>query len=144
MCGMLHCEHESEKLMFWKESLSFELPDSSIFVDGARYNCKAAILDVGLDSDNPGLAPDGSKCGENMVTEICYNVHFISRVLCRPYSILLLIQQLFKRFKMILSIYVLKMCISQRCVSTAEILVQLNCPDCNGNGVRMMTTTVRI
>ena len=94
MCGMLHCEHESEKLMFWKESLSFELPDSSIFVDGKRYNCKAAILDVGLDSDNPGLAPDGSKCGENMVTEICYNILLIFQVLCRSYVILFLIDLL--------------------------------------------------
>ena len=67
-CGLLHCDHGTEKLMLWREHLAYTMPDTPIKdEDGKRYDCKGAILDVGLDEQDPGLVPNGAKCGENMV-----------------------------------------------------------------------------
>jgi len=69
---MLHCRHQSEKLMFWKEALLYTMPDTYVMVDGRREDCKAAILDVGLDAPNPSMALDGAKCGQNKVSFNCF------------------------------------------------------------------------
>jgi len=68
MCGMLHCQHLSEKLMFWKEALAFTMPEAWVLVNNTRYDCKAAILDVGLSMPDPGMVPDGAKCAEQHVS----------------------------------------------------------------------------
>jgi len=68
MCGMLHCQHLSEKLMFWKEALAFTMPESWVLVNNTRYDCKGAILDVGLYMPDPGMVPDGAKCAERHVS----------------------------------------------------------------------------
>lgn len=67
MCGMLHCEHRNEKLMFWKEALAYTMPEAWIKEGNTKYDCKGAILDVGLDMPDPGMTPDGSKCGDEKV-----------------------------------------------------------------------------
>ena len=67
MCGMLHCEHLSEKLMFWKEALAFTMPEAWVLVNNTRHDCKGAILDVGLYMPDPGMVPDGAKCAERHV-----------------------------------------------------------------------------
>lgn len=33
--------------------------------------CRTAIVDLGLNEVDPGLAPDGAKCGENKVSINC-------------------------------------------------------------------------
>ncbi|XP_013402377.1 disintegrin and metalloproteinase domain-containing protein 9 isoform X1 [Lingula anatina] len=70
MCGMLHCQHQNEKLMFWREALSRLLPYTTLDVNGVRIKCKSAILDVGLNDLDPGMTPDGAKCGED---KLCVN-----------------------------------------------------------------------
>jgi len=68
MCGMLHCNHRNEKLMFWKEALAYTLPEAWILANGTRQECKGVILDVGLDMSDPGMVPDGAKCGNGKVS----------------------------------------------------------------------------
>jgi len=65
---MLHCEHLSEKLMFWKEALAFTMPEAWVLVNNTRHDCKGAILDVGLYMPDPGMVPDGAKCAERRVS----------------------------------------------------------------------------
>ena len=67
MCGMLHCAHKNEKLMFWKEALAYTMPEAWVVVNGSRHECKGAILDVGLNQEDPGMVPSGTKCGEGKV-----------------------------------------------------------------------------
>jgi len=71
MCGLLHCQHASEKLMFWKEALTLTIPETWVLTkDGQRHDCKAAILDVGLDNVDPGMVQDGTECGHQRVCMI--------------------------------------------------------------------------
>ena len=67
MCGMLHCAHRTERLRFWKEALSYLMPEAWVMVNGTRQDCKGAILDVGLNMPDPGMTPDGTKCGDSKV-----------------------------------------------------------------------------
>lgn len=54
--------------MFWKEGLAYTLPETWVAVDGVRHECKGVILDVGLDMPDPGMVPDGAKCGSGKVS----------------------------------------------------------------------------
>lgn len=56
--------------MFWKEGLAYTLRETWLSVDGARQECKGVILDVGLDMPDPGMVPDGAKCGSGKVSQI--------------------------------------------------------------------------
>jgi len=72
MCGMLHCEHLGEKLLFWKEALAFTMPEAWVLINNTRHDCKGAILDVGLYMPDPGMVPDGALCGHDHVcTTLC-------------------------------------------------------------------------
>lgn len=53
--------------MFWKDSLAHKFPKSFLENASVMYVCRAVILDVGLEMPDPGLVPDGAKCGENKV-----------------------------------------------------------------------------
>lgn len=70
ICGMLHCHHLNEKLMFWKENLAYSLPEASVTVGGARHECRGAIVDVGLGVPDPGMVPNGAACGKG---KACFN-----------------------------------------------------------------------
>ena len=70
VCGMLHCYHLNEKLMFWKENLAYNLPEAFVMVNGSRHECKGVILDVGLDMPDPGLVPNGVACGDGKVSAV--------------------------------------------------------------------------
>ncbi len=67
LCGMLQCSHRNERLVFWKEALSYLMPEAWIMVNGTRQDCKGAILDVGLNMPDPGMTPEGTKCGTEKV-----------------------------------------------------------------------------
>ena len=67
LCGLLHCSHQNEKLSFWKDALTYTMPESFLLFENRRYACKAVILDVGLDMPDPGMVPNGAKCGEDKV-----------------------------------------------------------------------------
>uniref|UniRef100_A0A182QQ78 Disintegrin and metalloproteinase domain-containing protein 12 n=1 Tax=Anopheles farauti TaxID=69004 RepID=A0A182QQ78_9DIPT len=66
-CGLLHCTHQSEKLEYGVEAYA-KRTATKFQRYGPRGTvrttvCNAAIVDLGLDVVNPGLVPDGTKCG---------------------------------------------------------------------------------
>jgi len=76
MCGLLHCEHATEKLMFWKEALTLTMPETWVHTeDEQRHDCKAVILDVGLDMVDPGMVLDGTECGYRRVSYISSSLY---------------------------------------------------------------------
>ncbi|XP_049859100.1 pneumococcal serine-rich repeat protein [Schistocerca gregaria] len=62
-CGMLHCKHLNEKLEFGMESVA-RLAHSFINAGGSLIPCRTALVDLGLNEVDPGLVPNGAKCGE--------------------------------------------------------------------------------
>ncbi|XP_068084818.1 uncharacterized protein [Anabrus simplex] len=74
-CGMLHCKHLNERLEFGMESVAI-LSHSFINSGGSIIPCRTAIVDLGLNEVDPGLAPDGAKCGEGKmcVNQSCMDV----------------------------------------------------------------------
>lgn len=74
MCGLLHCVHLNEKLMFWRETLSVALPASFLTKGSKTYVCRSATLDVGLNMPDPGQVPDGAKCGHEKVS---FSLHIV-------------------------------------------------------------------
>ncbi|KAI8423044.1 hypothetical protein MSG28_014130 [Choristoneura fumiferana] len=50
LCGMLQCRHLNERLEF-----------------GTIIPCRTVIIDLGLSDVDPGLVPDGAKCGVDKV-----------------------------------------------------------------------------
>lgn len=66
-CGMLHCNHLSERLEFGMKSVSI-LSNSFISKEGSILSCRTAIVDLGLDQVDPGLVPNGAKCGDGKVS----------------------------------------------------------------------------
>ncbi|XP_052225376.1 disintegrin and metalloproteinase domain-containing protein 12-like isoform X2 [Dreissena polymorpha] len=70
MCGLLHCVHQNEKLMFWKDSLTHTTPATFLTIGTTTHVCRGAMLDVGLDMPDPGMVPDGAKCDEK---KMCLN-----------------------------------------------------------------------
>ncbi|XP_044269325.1 disintegrin and metalloproteinase domain-containing protein 12 [Tribolium madens] len=69
LCGMLHCKHLNERLEFGMESVSI-LSHSFLNLKGSIVACRTAIVDLGINQVDPGLAPDGAKCGEG---KMCVN-----------------------------------------------------------------------
>lgn len=69
LCGMLHCKHLNERLEFGMESVA-TLSHSFINSQGNIIACRSAIVDLGLNEIDPGLAPDGAKCGPG---KMCVN-----------------------------------------------------------------------
>ena len=67
MCGLLHCVHQNEKLMFWKDNLAHATPATFLTIGPRTYICRGAMLDVGLDMPDPGMVPDGAKCEDRKV-----------------------------------------------------------------------------
>uniref|UniRef100_A0A8W7PB90 Uncharacterized protein n=1 Tax=Anopheles coluzzii TaxID=1518534 RepID=A0A8W7PB90_ANOCL len=66
-CGLLHCTHQSEKLEFGVEAYA-KRTATKFQHYGPRGTvrttiCNAVIVDLGLEVVNPGLVPDGTKCG---------------------------------------------------------------------------------
>ncbi|XP_058455349.1 disintegrin and metalloproteinase domain-containing protein 12-like [Malaya genurostris] len=67
MCGLLHCSHRNEKLDYGMQAYS-KLTTTKFSHYGPRGTvrstvCNSAIVDLGLEVTNPGLVPDGAKCG---------------------------------------------------------------------------------
>ncbi|KAL0811467.1 hypothetical protein ABMA28_009867 [Loxostege sticticalis] len=69
MCGMLHCRHLNERLEFGMESVS-QLHAVFINNNGTIIPCRTAIIDLGLSDVDPGMVPDGAKCGKD---KMCLN-----------------------------------------------------------------------
>jgi hypothetical protein len=67
MCGLLHCVHLNEKLMFWRDNLALDMRANFLTRGNTQYVCRSTMLDVGLDMPDPGLVPDGAKCESDKV-----------------------------------------------------------------------------
>ncbi len=68
-CGMLHCSHLNERLEFGMESVSI-LSHSFINSNGKIIPCRTALVDLGVNDVDPGLAPEGAKCDDG---SLCVN-----------------------------------------------------------------------
>ncbi|XP_034489289.1 disintegrin and metalloproteinase domain-containing protein 12 [Drosophila innubila] len=62
-CGMLHCTHLNERLEFGMETAAV-LSHSYVSHDRKIVACRTALVDLGLQTIDPGLTPNGAKCGE--------------------------------------------------------------------------------
>lgn len=63
MCGMMHCQHHSQNLQIGLDHVA--LISRSFIQDGRDVvACRNALVDLGLSNSDPGLAPAGSKCGD--------------------------------------------------------------------------------
>ncbi|XP_029723326.2 disintegrin and metalloproteinase domain-containing protein 12-like [Aedes albopictus] len=79
MCGLLHCSHRNEKLDYGIQAYS-KLTTTKFSHYGPRGTvretiCNTAIVDLGLEVVNPGLVPDGAKCGAG---KMCWNQKCVS------------------------------------------------------------------
>lgn len=74
-CGMLQCRHLNERLEYGMESVSV-LSHSFISHENSIIPCRTAVVDLGLQSTDPGLTPDGSICGDNKmcVSQKCVDI----------------------------------------------------------------------
>jgi len=63
-CGMLYCIHLNERLEFGMESAAV-LSHSYISHERKIVACRTALVDLGLQTTDPGLTPNGAKCGED-------------------------------------------------------------------------------
>lgn len=77
---MLHCKHLNERLEFGMESVAI-LSHSFINLKGSIVPCRTAIVDLGINQIDPGLAPDGAKCGDGKmcVNQKCRSVASLRR-----------------------------------------------------------------
>ena len=66
ICGLLHCSHLNERLEFGIESVAV-LSHSFLNVDGKIVPCRTANIDLGLESVDAGLVPNGARCAPNKV-----------------------------------------------------------------------------
>lgn len=75
MCGMVHCRHLNERLEFGMESVAV-LSHSFMNYKGSIIPCRTAIVDLGLETMDPGLTPNGAKCGEGKMcmNQTCVNI----------------------------------------------------------------------
>ncbi|KAK9890703.1 hypothetical protein WA026_012053 [Henosepilachna vigintioctopunctata] len=80
LCGMLHCRHLNERLEFGMESVAI-LSQSFINSKGTIIPCRNAIVDLGINQIDPGLAPDGASCGDGKmcVNQRCMAVESLRR-----------------------------------------------------------------
>ncbi|KAF4523263.1 hypothetical protein B566_EDAN006886 [Ephemera danica] len=82
-CGMLHCKHSNERLEFGMESVAI-LTQTFLAKEGNISPCRSAIVDLGLKDVDPGLVPDGAKCGPGKmcVNQKCLAVDAIQKSPC--------------------------------------------------------------
>lgn len=76
---MLQCRHKNERLEFGMENAAI-LSHSFFNNNGSVVPCRTVLIDMGLSNADPGLSPNGAKCGENMV---CNFIIEIYSLLCR-------------------------------------------------------------
>ncbi|XP_038219710.1 disintegrin and metalloproteinase domain-containing protein 12 [Zerene cesonia] len=73
LCGLLQCRHLNERLEFGMESVAW-LSATFINNNGTIIPCRTAMVDLGLSDVDPGMVPDGAKCGNNMM---CLNTRCV-------------------------------------------------------------------
>ncbi|KAM3959848.1 disintegrin and metalloproteinase domain-containing protein meltrin [Aphomia sociella] len=86
-CGLLHCRHLNERLEFGMESVSSL---SAVFINnnGTIIPCRTAIIDLGISDVDPGMVPDGAKCGHNKMClkQRCVDVEWVRTTIAEKES----------------------------------------------------------
>ncbi|CAH0721229.1 unnamed protein product, partial [Brenthis ino] len=74
LCGLLHCVHDNSSLQIGMgdETTKSNQVNQSFANSGLRHlthfhDCNTAMIDLGPPKEDPGLVPDGVKCGEEMM-----------------------------------------------------------------------------
>lgn len=62
-CGLLQCAHKNEKTVYGDKPVVRYTNTILRSSDGTVIVCQAALIDLGMDNPDPGLVPDGAKCG---------------------------------------------------------------------------------
>lgn len=62
ICGRLHCTRNSDRLYYGPEGAAI-ISKSIESRKGKKIFCHSAIIDLGLSERDPGLVPNGAKCG---------------------------------------------------------------------------------
>jgi hypothetical protein len=102
----------NERLEFGMESVAV-LSHSFFNVDGKIIPCRTANVDLGLQDVDPGLVPNGARCGHNKVRYLVWV--FEGRL---KFNVIPLRQ----------------MCVDQRCVAVSSV-IKAGCPHkCGMNG----------
>lgn len=80
LCGMLHCIHLNEKIEFGSEAMARQ-PYTFLTSSKGVLTCRSALVDVGLQSTDPGLTPNGAKCGDDRmcVNQKCHAIEQLRR-----------------------------------------------------------------
>ncbi|CAG7730408.1 unnamed protein product [Allacma fusca] len=82
-CGVLHCKYYHEKLEFGYEPVATL---SSFFVSsqGNIHPCRSVTVDFGTQDVDPGLVPDGAKCGNDKmcVSQKCVPIDSVASPIC--------------------------------------------------------------
>ncbi|XP_050303471.1 disintegrin and metalloproteinase domain-containing protein 12-like [Anthonomus grandis grandis] len=65
-CGLLHCTHQNDRLEFGFEATS-KIRHNFLQYNGSIHGCRSVIVSLGNQRIDPGLTPNGAKCGENMM-----------------------------------------------------------------------------
>lgn len=66
LCGILQCRHLNERLEVGMEARAV-LSNSFITVNDVLHPCRTVHVDFGLETVDPGLTPNGAKCGDDMM-----------------------------------------------------------------------------
>lgn len=61
-CGRLHCKVNQTDLLFKYQNYLFKSQ-----AEIGTLQCTSVLFDYGLDTTDPGLSPDGAKCGDGKV-----------------------------------------------------------------------------
>ncbi|KPJ19602.1 Disintegrin and metalloproteinase domain-containing protein 12 [Papilio machaon] len=83
-CGLLQCRHLNERLEFGMESVA-QLSALFINNNGTIIPCRTAIIDLGLSDVDPGMVPDGAKCGDDKMclNQRCVNVEAVRAAIAK-------------------------------------------------------------
>lgn len=65
-CGLLQCEHTNRGLQLGSSINEITIPRHA-FAPKGDATCATATIDFGVDTVDPGLTPDGAKCGDGKV-----------------------------------------------------------------------------
>ncbi|XP_034837108.1 zinc metalloproteinase-disintegrin-like 4a [Maniola hyperantus] len=88
LCGRMQCIHLNEQLEYGMESASIL---SSTFVNykGQILACRTAQVDLGTRDVDPGMVPDGAKCGEDKMClkQKCVSVTDVRALMARQSSV---------------------------------------------------------
>ncbi|XP_048486467.1 disintegrin and metalloproteinase domain-containing protein 19 [Plutella xylostella] len=63
-CGLLHCQHLNEQLAFGIETGGTLQTHTFININGKIEPCRTVLVDLGLGQVDPGMVPDGARCGD--------------------------------------------------------------------------------